>query len=87
MHRLPPWLLLALSACLAPAARAADRPVVGLVPKAARPITLDGKLDEWDGAFVAPVHVGHPDFANRGAMFLFLWDDDALYVGLRALDR
>jgi hypothetical protein len=83
MHcRCIPWLLVALSA-----ARAADRPIVGLVPKAAKPITLDGKLDEWDGAFVTPVHVGHPDFANRGAQFLFLWDDEALYVGLRALDR
>jgi hypothetical protein len=88
MHRrLLPWLLLALFAPPAPAAGADDRPVVGLVPKAARPITLDGKLDEWDGAFVTPVHVGHPDFANRGAQFLFLWGDDALYVGLRALDR
>lgn len=85
--RLLPRLLLTLLAGLAPAARADDRPVVGLVPKATRPITLDGKLDEWDGAFVTPVHVGHPDFADRGAQFLFLWDDDALYVGLRALDR
>jgi hypothetical protein len=82
-------VLLALSAGLAPAApvSAEDRPVVGLVPKATRPITLDGKLDEWDGAFVTPVHLGHPDFADRGAQFLFLWDNNALYVGLRALDR
>jgi hypothetical protein len=88
MHRrLLPCLLLPLLACASADVRADDRPVVGLVPKATRPITLDGKLDEWDGAFVAPVHVGHPDFADRGAQFLFLWDDDALYVGLRALDR
>jgi hypothetical protein len=76
-----------LLACLLPAARAEDRPIVGLIPKAAGPIKLDGRLDDWDGAFVTPVHVGHPDFANRGAQFLFLWDDDNLYVGLRALDR
>jgi hypothetical protein len=44
-------------------------------------------LDEWDGAFVTPVHVGHPDFANRGAEFLYLWDDDNLYIGLRCLDQ
>jgi hypothetical protein len=87
MRRLLPWLLLALLACPTPAAGADDRPVVGLVPKATRPINLDGKLDEWDGAFVTPVHVGHPAFADRGAQFLFLWDDEALYVGLRALDR
>ncbi len=85
--RLLPRLLLILFAGLASAARADDRPVVGLVPRATKPITLDGKLDEWDGAFVTPVHVGHPDFADRGAQFLFLWNDDALYVGLRALDR
>jgi hypothetical protein len=88
MHRrLNLWLLVVLFVCQAPAAPAADRPVVGLIPRAMKPITLDGKLDEWDGAFVTPVHVGHPDFADRGAQFLFLWDDDALYVGLRALDR
>jgi hypothetical protein len=72
---------------LAGLGRAADAPVAGLIPKAAKPIAMDGKLDDWGGAFVTPVHVGHPDFDNRGAQFLFLWDDDALYVGLRALDR
>ena len=69
------------------AARAEDATVVGLIPRAAGPVLLDGKLDEWKGAFVTPVHVGHPDFANRGAEFLFLWDDDNLYIGLRCLDR
>jgi hypothetical protein len=69
------------------AARAQDRPIVGLIPKAQRPIKLDGKLDDWDGAFVTPVHVGHPDFANRGAEFLFLWDEQNLYIGLRCLDQ
>ncbi len=79
------WSLAVL--LIAGLARAADAPVVGLIPKAAKPITMDGKLDDWAGAFVTPVNVGHPDFDNRGAEFLFLWDDDALYVGLRALDR
>jgi hypothetical protein len=88
MHRrFIPWLVVALAAGLAPAARAGDRPVVGLIPKATKPIVLDGKLDEWDGAFVTPVHVGHPDFANRGGQFLFLWDEQNLYVGLRCLDQ
>jgi hypothetical protein len=59
----------------------------GLIPRAARPITLDGRLDDWEGAFVTPVHVGHPDFADRGAQFLFLWDEQNLYIGLRCLDR
>jgi hypothetical protein len=68
-------------------ARAQDKAVVGLIPRARQPIKLDGNLDEWEGAFVTPVHVGHPDFANRGGEFLFLWDDENLYVGLRCLDR
>jgi hypothetical protein len=66
---------------------AQEKPVVGLIPKARQAITLDGKLDDWDGAFVTPVHVGHPDFANRGGQFLFLWDEQNLYVGLRCLDQ
>lgn len=66
---------------------AGEEPLAGLIPKARGPIKLDGKLDDWEGAFVTPVHVGHPDFADRGAHFLFLWDDDNLYVGLRCLDK
>lgn len=66
---------------------AQEKPIVGLIPKAQRPIEMDGKLDEWDGAFVTPVHVGHPEFANRGGQFLFLWDEQNLYIGLRCLDQ
>src|SRR5436305_9966443 len=66
---------------------AQEPPPAALIPKAAGPVTLDGKLDEWAGAFVASVHVGHPDFANRGAQFLLMWDEQNLYVGLRCLDR
>jgi hypothetical protein len=86
-----PWkkalsvVLLALF--VASAASGEEKPVVGLIPKASQPIKIDGKLDEWDGAFVTPVHVGHPDFANRGGQFLFLWDENNLYVGLRCLDQ
>src|SRR5207253_1069382 len=39
------------------------------------------------GAFVTPVPVGHPDFANRGGQFLFLWDEQNLYIGLRGHGR
>jgi hypothetical protein len=67
-------------------ADAQDKALVGLIPRAKGPITLDGKLDEWEGAFVTPVHVGHPDFANRFGHFLFLWDDENLYIGQRCLD-
>lgn len=79
--------LVLLGALIVPATHAQEKPVVGLIPKAQKPVVLDGKLDEWDGAFVTPVHVGHPDFANRGGQFLFLWDEQNLYVGLRCLDR
>ncbi len=68
-------------------AGAQEKPVLGLIPKASQSIELDGKLDDWDGAFVTPVHVGHPDFANRGGQFLFLWDEQNLYIGLRCLDQ
>src|SRR6516225_10194130 len=81
-------LLIALGpVCWAGTARAQPKPLVGLIPKAQRPVQLDGKLDEWTNAFVTPVHVGHPDFANRGGQFLFLWDEQNLYVGLRCLDQ
>ncbi len=66
---------------------AQEKPVVGLIPKAQKPIKMNGKLDDFDGAFVTPVHVGHPDFLNRGGEFYFLWDDNNLYVGMRCLDQ
>jgi hypothetical protein len=68
-------------------ASAQEKPIVGLIPKAQKPIAMDGKLTGWDGAFVTPVHVGHPDFANRGGQFLYLWDEKNLYIGLRCLDQ
>ena len=68
-------------------AHAQEKPILGLIPKATKPLKMDGKLDDWDGAFVTPVHIGHPDFTNRGAEFLYLWDDDNLYIGLRCLDQ
>jgi Carbohydrate family 9 binding domain-like len=82
-----PILLIVLWAFIAGSAHAQDTRIVGLIPKAQKPIALDGMLDEWEGAFVTPVHVGHPDFANRGGQFLFLWDEQNLYIGLRCLDK
>src|SRR3982751_4974468 len=80
-------LLLGLVTICAGTASAQENPVVGLIPKAQKPILMDGKLTGWGGAFVTPVHVGHPDFADRGGQFLYLWDEKNLYVGLRCLDR
>ena len=48
---------------------------------------MDSRLTGWDGAFVTPVHVGHPDFPNRGGQFLYLWDEKNLYIGMRCLDQ
>lgn len=75
-----------LLALMAGGARADDKPIVGLIPKAQKPIVMDGKLDDWQGAFVTPLNATHPDFANRATQIYYLWDDEALYVGVRALD-
>lgn len=77
------WFLLTCSTYIV----AQDKPLVGLIPKAQQVIKIDGKLDDWPGAYVTPVHVGHPDFANRGGQFLYLWDDQNLYIGQRCLDQ
>src|SRR5579864_1230254 len=61
--------------------------VRGLVTHASGRVTIDGKLDEWSQAFCTPVHYNHANVENRAAQFFYLWDDEALYVGLRALDR
>jgi hypothetical protein len=61
--------------------------VRGLVTRATGAVKMDGRLDEWAGAFCTPVHYNHPNLLNRAAQFFYLWDDDALYVGLRALDQ
>lgn len=63
-----------------------EKPVVGLIPRAQRPIVLDGKLDEWEGAFVTPLNSTHPDLSNRATHIYYLWDEEALYIGVRALD-
>jgi hypothetical protein len=82
-----PLTLLIVCGALVSPIFAQEKPVVGLIPKAQKPIAMDGKLDDWMGAFATPVHVGHPDFANCGGQFLFLWDERNLYIGLRCLDQ
>ncbi len=87
MDRHRPLTLFIVLATLVTPALAQEKLVVGLIPKAQKPLAFDGKLTGWEGAFVTPVYVGHPDFANRGGQFLFLWDDKNLYIGLRCLDQ
>jgi hypothetical protein len=64
-----------------------EKGVRGLVVRANDPVTVDGKLREWSGAFCTPVHHAHGNLTNRAAQFFYLWDDDAFYIGLRALDQ
>jgi hypothetical protein len=79
-------VFLFLMALLSRAAIAEEKPVVGVIPKAQRPVAMDGKLDSWEGAFVTPLNATHPDFFNRATHIYYLWDDQALYIGVRALD-
>ncbi len=87
MNSRRPFSALIVLIAIATPVLAQEKPVVGLIPKAQKPIAMDGKLTGWDGAFVTPVHVGHPDYANRGGQFLYLWDEKNLYIGLRCLDQ
>jgi hypothetical protein len=84
--------LLCLTCCVAflvgvQTSSAPQHPLVGLIPRATNPNKMKGTLADWQGAFVTPVHVGNPNFADRGGQFLYLWDDQNLYIGLRCLDR
>jgi Carbohydrate family 9 binding domain-like len=74
-------------------ARADDAPVPlekgvrGLVVKASGKPVIDGKLREWSEAFCTPVHYAHGNLINRATEIFYLWDEEALYIGLRALDQ
>jgi hypothetical protein len=87
------WVLIVLGAGPAVPARGADEPVPlekgvrGLATRTSGGVVVDGKLDEWDTAFCTPVHYNHSQLLDRAAQFLYMWDQEALYIGLRALDR
>ncbi|WP_435018893.1 sugar-binding protein [Tundrisphaera sp. TA3] len=85
-----------LAMCLAlggAAVAAEDQPhartagVRGFVTRAEGKIAVDGKLDEWSRAFCTPIAYNHKDPANRASQFFYQWDDEALYIGLRSLDK
>jgi hypothetical protein len=61
--------------------------VRGLVVHTSEPVEVDGKLREWYSAFCTPVHYNHADLLNRAAQVFYLWDEKALYIGLRCLDQ
>ena len=84
---------LLILAVFGPSAKAADdlpvplaKGVRGLVTRASGGVTMDGKLTEWATAYCTPVHHNHVRLAERGAQFFYMWDDAALYIGLRCLD-
>jgi hypothetical protein len=85
------FLLLALLA--APTVSGADdtpplaKGVRGLVVHASEPVEIDGNLREWYRAFCTPVHYNHSNPMNRATQIFYLWDEQALYIGVRALDQ
>ena len=60
--------------------------VRGLVTLSPAKVIMDGRLREWSNAFCTPVQYNHRDLENRAAQFFYMWDDEALYIGLRCLD-
>jgi hypothetical protein len=60
--------------------------VRGLLTLSPTKVILDGRLREWSNAFCTPVQYNHRDIENRAAQFFYMWDDEALYIGLRCLD-
>jgi len=75
-----------LSLLLAAVPSMAQTPVRGIVPRAARAVVIDGKLDDWAGSFSTPANFGHADWTDRAAVWHYLWDDQNLYIGLDCLD-
>jgi hypothetical protein len=61
--------------------------VRGVATRAPEGIQIDGNLQEFAEAFCTPVSYFEPDVANRAAQFLYMWDDEAFYAGLRTLDQ
>lgn len=61
--------------------------VRGLVTLATTRVVIDGSLREWSDAFCTPIHYNHRNLENRAALFFYMWDDEALYIGLRCLDQ
>ena len=69
----------AQSIALAPGVR-------GLATRAPARVVIDGDLAEFKDAFCTPVGHFEPDLHERAAQFLYMWDDEAFYAGLRTLD-
>ncbi|MCE9551794.1 MAG: hypothetical protein K8T91_00225 [Planctomycetes bacterium] len=59
----------------------------GFVPRAPAGMKIDGDLSEFAAALSTPLGYFHADQKNRPAQFLYMWDDEAFYSGLRTLDE
>jgi hypothetical protein len=61
--------------------------VRGVATRAPAAMKIDGDLGEFQDAFCTPVGYFMTDIKNRAGQFLYMWDDEAFYCGLRTLDQ
>ena len=69
---------------------AADAPSAApraFVPRAPAGMKIDGDLSEFSAALATPLGYFHGDQRSRPAQFLYMWDDEAFYAGLRTIDE
>lgn len=62
------------------------RGVRGLATRAPKGMKIDGDLSEFKGAFCTPIEYFNEKLRERAAQFLYMWDEEAFYAGLRTLD-
>src|SRR2546423_9244469 len=60
--------------------------VRGLATRAPKGMKIDGDLSEFKGAFCTPIEYFNEKLRDRAAQFLYMWDEEAFYAGLRTLD-
>ena len=56
-------------------------------PKRSSPIKVDGDIREWDKRYLVPDLMRINRYPQKFADVYFTWDDDALYIGVRATGR
>jgi len=82
-------LLVLIVAVVARSSDAAElKPGVrGVATRAPQGMKIDGDLSDFKDAFCTPVGYFMSDVKNRAAQFFYMWDDEALYCGLRTADQ
>ncbi|MCE9546872.1 MAG: hypothetical protein K8T25_15450 [Planctomycetia bacterium] len=91
-HFLLVLLTLGAAFCCAAVGRGAEPaeqgpPIRGFIGRAPQGMKIDGDLAEFKDAFATPLEYFNADRKNRPAQFMYLWDDEAFYAGLRTLDE